>query len=394
VKLRAARVGSYALRFARPMRTARGDYAERSGAILELTDADGVCGYGESAPWAGFGTETVGDSLAALQRAVTLLHNADLAPGEWPREIATLLDRTPAARAALDGALCDLAARRAGQPVAELLALRAGLVRGERHGERRGESPTESPGETHRAVLRHVPVNALLRERTPDALRREAEGVRRQGYRAAKLKLGMDPPALDIERVRAAREGVGAALALRVDANGAWDESQARGALAALAEFQLEYVEQPLSAESAGVVEALARLRRDASVPIAVDESVTTPDGLRRVLESGAADVVVLKPAALGGPMRALELAARARLAGCRVVFTHAFESAVGACHAVHCAAAWGDAQAVHGVATAGLFEQDLADPPASPAGRVAVSQGPGLGITPGAALFATSPAA
>jgi L-Ala-D/L-Glu epimerase len=109
------------------------------------------------------------------------------------------------------------------------------------------------------------------------------------------------------------------------------------------------------------------------------------------VLAAGAADLVVLKPAALGGPMRALELAADAQRAGCRVVFTHAFESAVGARHALHCAAAWGDAAAVHGVATQGLFSDDLAEAPACNAGTVALPGGAGIALALAMPAAATS---
>ena len=101
-----------------------------------------------------------------------------------------------------------------------------------------------------------------------------------------------------------------------------------------------------------------------------------------RLLAAGAAAVGVLKAATLGGVGRALELASLARQAGMRVVFTHAFESAVGARHALHCAAAWGDAEGIHGLVTAGLFAADVAEPPGCQGGYVAVATGPGLGVT------------
>jgi L-alanine-DL-glutamate epimerase-like enolase superfamily enzyme len=65
------------------------------------------------------------------------------------------------------------------------------------------------------------------------------------------------------------------------------------------------------------------------------------------------------------------------------VVFSHAFESAVGAHQALHCAAAWGDALAVHGLCTAGVFVDDIAEPVACRQGVATVSDRPGLGISP-----------
>lgn len=356
MKLRTARVRPYTLRLARPLETARGLFATRAGALLELQDADGNTGFGEAAPWPGFGTETVAESLAALRRIEPLLHGIELEPDAWSGPLTALLRQAPAARAALDGALWDLAARQGDLPLAACLAGRHGAG----------------------TALARVPVNALLTADSPGGLREQAAQAREAGHLAAKLKLGVATLARDLERVRAAREGLGPGLALRCDANGAWNERQAGAALAALAEYQLDYLEQPLPAHD---IDGLARLRKGAAVRIAADESVSIENGVARLLEAGAADVLVLKPAALGGPGRALEIAARARQAGCDVVFTHAFESAIGACHALHCAAAWADGSAVHGLATAGLFERDLAEPPACQRGALIVPHGPGLGI-------------
>jgi L-alanine-DL-glutamate epimerase-like enolase superfamily enzyme len=151
-------------------------------------------------------------------------------------------------------------------------------------------------------------------------------------------------------------------------------------ALAALADFDFDYVEQPLAADD---FEGLAQLHRDAPTRLAADESVATEAGARRLLATAAVDVVVLKPATLGGAARALEIAVAARQAGVEVVFSHTFESAVGARHALHCAAAWGDPSAIHGLCTAGLFQSDVAEPVDCRGGRAVVTNAPGLGITP-----------
>lgn len=348
------------LRFAQPVRTARGEFRERTSVLLELRDTDGVCGYGEAAPWPGFGTETPEAALAALREAEPLFREAEHEPGAGSQRLDALLAAAPAARAAAQGALYDLAARRAGHPLADQLAA--------------------SLGRSRANILWQVPVGALLVARDPEALRAEAACVCQQGHRAAKLKLGTAPFADDILRVRAAREGLGARVRLRVDANGAWSREQALKAFEALAEFGLDYVEQPLPAAD---IAGLAELRRHALVRVAADESVTTEAGALGLLAAQAADVMVLKPATLGGAARALEIAVLAQQAGVDVVFSHTFESAVGAHHVLHCAAAWGDPQAIHGLCTAGLFAEDVAQPVDCRDGLARVSRSPGLGITP-----------
>jgi o-succinylbenzoate synthase len=286
------------------------------------------------------------------------LEGADLQPGRWSPALVACLDDAPAARAALDGALWDLEARRAGQPLAVHLSRQLGTTCGE--------------------VLARVPVSALLVGREPDELTREAACARTAGHRAAKIKLGGRPLADDVARVRAARAGLGADVRLRGDANGAWHLREAIAALKAFAPFGLEYVEQPVAADD---VTGLAELRRHAIVPIAADESVASEQGLLRLLAAAAVNVVVLKPGMLGGPARALELAARARQAGVAVVFTHTFESAIGAHHVLHCAAAWGDPDAVHGLQTAGLFADDVAEPVRCHAGCAEVPSRAGIGV-------------
>lgn len=355
----AVRVIPVRLRFTQPLRTARGEFTERASVLLELRDAGGAVGYGEAAPWPGFGTESVEEAEASLRAAESLLPGASLQPGEWPVALENLLAGRPASRTALQGALLDLDARRAGRPLSEHLAARAGSTCG--------------------APLSRVPVNALLTANDTGALFREAVLAREAGYRAVKIKLGGNVLANDVARLRAAREGIGPSIRLRGDANGAWPVRDALAALEAFAPFDLEYVEQPVAAHD---IDGMAELRRHAAVQVAADESVASEQGMLRLLAAGAADVVVLKPASLGGAGRALEFASLASQAGMRVVFTHAFESAIGALHALHCAAAWGDAQGVHGLATAGLFETDVAEPPGSHAGHVSVPVGPGLGVT------------
>jgi o-succinylbenzoate synthase len=355
-----ARARLVRLRFARPVRTARGEFNGRDSVLLELRDPDGVSGFGEAAPWPGFGTESAEQALALLVEAGPLLRGLELEPGDWPTAIDAHLAAAPAARAALQGALWDLAARRAGRPLAVELAARCGGAAVE--------------------VLREVPTSLLLTADEPAALRAAATRARESGHRAAKIKLGAASLADDVARARAAREGLGPGVRLRGDANGAWTVPVARAVLEALAPFDFDYVEQPLGADD---FDGFVELHRNTPLRIAADESAAAEAGARRLIDAAAVDVVVLKPATLGGAARALEFAARARRAGVEVVFSHAFESAVGARHALHCAAAWGDPSALHGLGTEGLFADDVAAPVACRGGFAAVGDAPGIGVAP-----------
>ena len=360
MRIAAASVRRVRLEFRRPVRTARGVQSVRETLLLTLTDADGVTGYGEAAPWPGFGTESTGAAQTALEQAAAVLRGADLEPGGSDAAIDPMLRDRPAAQAALQGALWDLAARRDGVTLARRLARSV-----------RGDGAME---------LGAVATHALLLGDTPDEVRAAADAARISGYRAVKLKLGFGTVDDDVARAGAARDALGPGVRLRGDANGAWDPDRAIAALGRLAPLGFEFVEQPLPADA---LDALAVLRRRAPVRIALDESVATDSDVARAIEAGAADVVVLKPAFLGGSMRALAIAERVRAAGAEVIYTHAMESAVGAHHALHCAAADGDAMAIHGLSTSSLFVEDVAAPVDARHGIVDVPVGAGIGVSP-----------
>mgnify|MGYP006289918945 CR=1 FL=1 len=354
--VRAVRHRPFALDLVRPLGTARGEIRRREGFVLAVEregDAPGAVGLGEATPLPEW-TESHGACAAALEKL------GDRSGSEPLRE-ALDAESTPAARHGVSLALADAGARKAGERLADRLADRAGI----------DAEPAES-----------VPVNATVGDGTPEETAAEASRAVADGFDCLKLKVGAREVGADVERVRAVREAVGDAVALRADANGAWDRSRARSALDALAPFDLAYVEQPLPADD---LDGLAALRGGDrtdgpadSVPIAADESVAVA-GIDAVVDADAADAVVLKPMALGGPDRALAAALRARSAGVEPVVTTTIDAVVARTAAVHVAAAVPDVSPC-GLATGPLLAEDLAPDPCPVAdGAVAVPSGPGL---------------
>src|SRR5699024_3343726 len=144
---------------------------------------------------------------------------------------------------------------------------------------------------------------------------------------------------------------------VRIDANGGWSVEDARAALAALAPTGLEYAEQPCAS-----VEELAALRlalaRDwIDVPIAADESIRRAEDPLRVARVGAADLVVVKVAPLGGVARALQIVADA---GLPAVVSSALDTSVGLAAGVRLAAALPHLEHDCGLGTAALLAADV----------------------------------
>jgi len=358
VRIEAAELETFRLRLRTPLVTAHGPVASREGVLLSLRDADGRIGHGEATPLEAFGTEPLDAARRCLESCAPLLEGADL--GDPEDLLGWLAGRSPptaTARAAIDAALHDLVAQQAGRSVASWLAAK------------QGRSP--------RAEL---PVNALLASPSTRALAVEARRAVALGFGTLKLKVGAGSLASDVDRVAAVRCAVGPGTRIRADANGAWSRQQARERLEALAPFELEFVEQPVAA---GDLAGRAQLRRDASVPVAADESVLCLAELRAVLDAEAADVVMLKPSAIGGIGRARAAAELARSARVEVVPTSFLDGAVGVLSALHLAASLPGPLPAAGLATSALLENDLAPPPTVERGRLRVPSEPGLGATP-----------
>lgn len=358
-------IAPFSLALRRPLATAHGVIRERRGLLVTLVDEQGRQGFGEATPLPDFGTEDLATCRAALDRAAAAWRDAEETGRADGATAADAASTTPCAAFAFDTARFDLAARGNARPLAAEVA--AAFAAGR-------------PGR----VAETVATQALVGGATAGEVARRAAEARAAGFAAFKLKLAASPGRpdveADLERVAALREAVGEGARLRLDANAAWSVAEARRALARLAPYGIDFVEQPVAAAD---VAGLAQLRAEGLVGVAADEALLGR-GAESVLEAGAADVLILKPAAQGGLARSAHLAARARAAGVRVVWSTLIDGAVGRGAAIALAAGLGPDDETHGLGTADWLAADLvATPESIVEGRVDVSREPGLGFVP-----------
>ena len=230
-----------------------------------------------------------------------------------------------------------------------------------------------------------VGVNAVLAATNVEAAAAAAAQAVDAGYRTLKIKAAPgDTTATLVARVAAVRAAAGDGVALRLDMNGTWRLEQAVERMRALAGFALAYVEQPLPP---GDLAGAAALRGRTGVPVAADEAVDSVESARAVLAAGAADVLVVKPARVGGPVPVAEIAAYAAELDVPVVISSMFETGVGLALALASAAVlpdvtgWPAIDRDHGLATADLLEDDLIRTPFIVTdGRMRAPFGPGCG--------------
>jgi L-Ala-D/L-Glu epimerase len=331
------------LALAQPLKTAYGTVRERELLTVALTDSDGVTGYGEAAPLESYDGVSLARVRGALEAYRPVLMQSEQATGVQLIDACRRLDDLPAALAAIDLALWDRAGRRAERPVAALLT---------------NDPATE------------VAVNATVGATDRAGAVQQATRAAQAGFGCVKVKVGVGD---DAGRVAAVRAAIGPHVALRVDANGAWDVEGAVRAIEALAPVGLELVEEPTHG-----LEAVRAVRERVATRVAIDETAAE----HGALGAGVADAVCLKISRCGGIAGLLAAAALVRASGAEVYLASTFDGPLGVAAAVHAAAALASRGPLPacGLATLSLFD-GLEDPLPAQEGRIAVPSAPGLGV-------------
>jgi o-succinylbenzoate synthase len=355
-ELRAIELRPQRLALAAPLVTGRDTYHARRLTLLRVevrTDCGITEGWGEVAALPGWSDDDP-DALDAAARRIGCPAAFD--------GIAALDTVLPEAgrlrplRFGLECALLDALCRAEQRSLAAVLA------------ERRGAAPQDS-----------VAVQVTLGDAPAAEMVESLHRARNQGFRCAKLKVGA-------RRARADRSRIGeivearTGMRLRLDANGAWRVTEALAMLADLPGEAVELVEQPVADDA---FDALLHRYDGAGPLIAADESCAVPGRAAQLLSMPRLGGLVVKPAAIGGLLRADALLDAAGGRGIVGIVSNLMESAVGRRAVAHLAAARSDLPGPHGLATGAWFAEDLAPPDVVVDGRLAVPAGSGLGLDP-----------
>ncbi|WP_116953465.1 L-talarate/galactarate dehydratase [Jiangella endophytica] len=190
--------------------------------------------------------------------------------------------------AAIDIALWDLKARRAGLPLAKLLGAYRDSVR----------TYDTSGGFLHADL-------AAITARADESLAAGIGGI--------KIKVGHPDSRVDLDRVAAVRDHLGEHVPLMVDANQQWDRATAARIGRVLDRYGLEWIEEPLDAYDAT---GHARLAQRLDTPIATGEMLTSVAEHYELIRHQAADIIQPDAPRVGGITPFLQLATLADHSG------------------------------------------------------------------------------
>ncbi|MCD6249534.1 MAG: o-succinylbenzoate synthase [candidate division Zixibacteria bacterium] len=295
-----ADIFSYDLPLVRPLQLRGQTLISRSGFLIRLVSDSEHIGWGEAAPLPGFSVESAEDVVAELKELKRLLPGSKLPPNlsdltgqfhSWPSSHRW----TNSVNCALEMAALNLIANEQAISLSRLLS--------------------EQPLET-------VYINGLIVD--TEGVAEATRVLKRDGYRAVKLKVGSNSIDVDIERTQDAFHELGNTTTLRLDANRAWSFEDAYRFAAGITDCEIEYIEEPLADPK-----LLRKFSKRTGLAIALDESIgdLTPDTLT---ESDHVGAVILKPTLLGGFERTAIWARKAQKCGIKAVISSCFESSIG----------------------------------------------------------------
>ncbi len=236
----------------------------------------GAVGQGCGAP-----SEVTHETLLTMTESLkTLVQGLRGTEFHQPQEVIERMDKlvpgNPAAKAAVDMAVFDLAAQVAGLPLFRYL------------GGTRDRMPTDCT------------IGIMS---TPEAVAHAKRWVR-DGFRALKVKIGADPRS-DLDRLFAIRAEVGDKVELRIDGNEGYGWGQALQFARAAKDLNIAFFEQPVRATD---LEGMRVLTESSPIPIMADEMVLTPNDAKKVRWGNAAKMVNLKVMKHGGLARTMEV--------------------------------------------------------------------------------------
>jgi O-succinylbenzoate synthase len=209
-----------------------------------------------------------------------------------------------------------------------------------------------------------------------DDLLQVVQGYLNDGYLRIKLKI---EPGFDIEPVRAVRTTFGNELLLQVDANSAYQLSDAEH-LAQLDEFNLLLIEQPLPEEQ---VASHAQLAKVVRTPMCLDESIVSVEVAREALDIGACSIINIKPGRVGGYLEAKKIHDLCYERGVAVWCGGMLETGIGRAANLALAALPGFTLPGDTSASSRYFKRDVTTPFVLRDGHLDVPTGPGIGIDP-----------
>ena len=333
----------------KPFTTSFGTLKDREFIVVEVTDAEGRSGWGESVAFVepSYNEETLKGNWHLLEKFLIPLLSAEEIghPAELAERFSPIRGNRMA-KAALETACWDLYAKQQGRSLASVIGA----------------------AKTSIEVGVSIGIQASLEQ-----LLEMIEQRLQAGYKRMKIKI---MPGWDVDIVDGVRQKY-PDIPLMVDANSAYTLADVDH-LRRLDDYQLMMIEQPLAHDD--IVDH-CELQRQLHTPICLDESIHSADDARKAIELGSCQIINIKTGRVGGLTEAIKLHNLCMERQIPVWCGGMFESGIDRAHNIALSALSNFTLPGDTAASSNYWEEDIVDPAVIVRdGRIDVPEGPGIG--------------
>lgn len=335
-----------------PFTTSFGTFVNKEFLLLEATDELGNKGWGESvafdSPW--YNEETYKTNWIILEDfLIPLVKGKEIEHPDEINEMFAFIRKNNMAKAALEGAVWDLYAKRTHQTLASAL------------------------GGDKKQIEVGISIGI---QKSVEELLSLIDGYVNEGYKRIKVKI---KPGWDVDVIRAIRERF-PDVPLMADANSAYSLEDA-ALLKQLDEFNLTMIEQPLASDD--IIDH-ATLQKQLKTPICLDESIHSLEDARKAVELGSCGIINIKVGRVGGLTESKKIHDYCESKGIPVWCGGMLESGVGRAHNVAITTLSNFIMPGDTAGSERYWERDIIDPEVIVEnGYITVPDEPGIGYEP-----------
>lgn len=338
----------YSIPFKKTFKTSSGSFSNREGIIL-FFEQDDIKAYGEVAPLPGFSSETIEQVEVILKQNKKFLEQAFF--NDDSRQIITVLDQIhqfPSLSFGLDTLFYDFLSKQKKQSLSEFLF---GL---------------KKPSVKCNTAIGILPEKEIISQ---------INHKKKEGFDTFKLKVGSD-----FNKEKSVLEFIRTTypeIKLRIDANQAWEREEAVKNLNSIEKLDIEYCEQPVSAEN---IEGLKWVRDRTEIKIAADESLGNKIWAKALIEQNCCDIIIMKPALMGLLENITVTKELAVTHNMEAVFTTSLDGIIGRKTSAVLASGLGTKAFAHGLATGSLLNESNVESELITKGTYQISEKTGIG--------------
>ncbi len=322
---------TYSLPFLTPFKTGSSLFKLRKGVIVRYFGVEDS--VAEAAPLPGFSSESLEDVLSFFtDHSVRINHFLDSSfTVQNANSFLSDLPKIPSARFAVSMLALSVLSQRSGCKIEELLKI--------------DNTPDR------------LSVNSVIGTGTETEIYSAVQSAVSEGFTTVKLKVHSSPHSLAAVLTKAAAQFPG--ILFRLDANRSWPFEKLSHYSSLFKNLPIEYIEEPAQYNGD---EELEKMVQASALPVALDESVNSPERLLSALKNHPKTTLVIKPTLFGNFIQLVETISAYRSSFDQIVVTTALESAVGRSMVTEAAFLIGDRSLAHGLNTGRLLAGDLLD--------------------------------